>query len=159
MRIETVLNGVRTELFASGKEPPLDLDVLAGLPAASFGVVRIGLVATYASWKGHHLFLEAARRIALAEPKPGIFLIALRFGFRETPDVPKALEAARPLGLDLEPMDTSYFVARTFVGECQPGMRGWRSRLFGWMNRQSEGVAPYYKLPANRVVELGTQLA
>jgi KUP system potassium uptake protein len=104
-------------------------------------------------------YVEAARRLALSEPKPGIFLVAVRFGFRETPAVPKALEAARPLGLDLEPMDTSYFVARTFVGERQPGLRGWRSGLFGWMNRQSEGVAPYYKLPANRVVELGTQLA
>ncbi len=102
--------------------------------------------------------VDRQRRIDLAQPEPGIYTVTLRFGFRETPDVPKGLDAARPLGLELEPMDTSYFVARTFVGERQPGMRGWRSALFGWMNRQSEGVAPYYKLPGNRVVELGTQL-
>ncbi len=103
-------------------------------------------------------YIEPQRRLTLSEPKPGIFIVAVRFGFRETPDVPKALEQARALGLELEPMDTSYFVARTFMGERQPGLRGWRAALFGWMNRQSEGVAPYYKLPGNRVVELGTQL-
>jgi glycosyltransferase involved in cell wall biosynthesis len=63
LRIETVLNGIRTELFAPGKVPPLDLDALAGLAPAPNGTVRVGLVATYASWKGHHLFLEAARRV------------------------------------------------------------------------------------------------
>jgi KUP system potassium uptake protein len=103
-------------------------------------------------------YVDESRRVAFTEPKPGIFLVSARFGFRETPDVPKALACARTPGLDLEEMDTSYFVARTFVGEREPGLKGWRSALFGWMNRQSEGVAPYYKLPGNRVVELGTQL-
>jgi KUP system potassium uptake protein len=103
-------------------------------------------------------YVEPKRRLELSEAKPGMFTVTLRFGFREAPDVPAALEGAARLGLELEPMDTSYFVARTFMGERQPGLRGWRSALFGWMNRQSEGVAPYFKLPGNRVVELGTQL-
>ena len=63
LRIETVLNGIRTDLFAPGQVPPLDLDALAGLPPAPAGTVRVGLIATYASWKGHHLFLEAAHRL------------------------------------------------------------------------------------------------
>ena len=63
MRVETVLNGVRTDLFTPGRVPPIDLDALAGLTPAPTGTLRIGLVATYASWKGHHLFLEAARRV------------------------------------------------------------------------------------------------
>ena len=54
---------MRTELFTPGKVPPFDLDALAGLSPAPTGTVRVGLIATYASWKGHHLFLEAAHRV------------------------------------------------------------------------------------------------
>jgi glycosyltransferase involved in cell wall biosynthesis len=64
LRIDTVLSGIRTELFAPGRASPVDLDSLCGLGPAPSGTVRIGLVATYASWKGHRLFLEAARRAA-----------------------------------------------------------------------------------------------
>jgi glycosyltransferase involved in cell wall biosynthesis len=63
LRVETLLNGIRTELFAPGRAPAVDLDALAGLDQAPAGTVRVGLVATYASWKGHHLFLEAAHRV------------------------------------------------------------------------------------------------
>jgi glycosyltransferase involved in cell wall biosynthesis len=66
-RIVTVLNGIRGELFAPGRVRPLDLDALAGLGPAPEGVVRVGLVATYASWKGHKLFLEAVRRVTDSE--------------------------------------------------------------------------------------------
>ncbi len=59
--IEVVLNGIRTEDFERGRVAPLDLDALAGLPPSP--AVRIGLIATYAHWKGHELFLEAAARV------------------------------------------------------------------------------------------------
>jgi glycosyltransferase involved in cell wall biosynthesis len=62
-KIETVLNGIRTELFAPGKVSPVDLDALAGLRPAPANTVRVGLVATYAAWKGHKLFLEAAHQV------------------------------------------------------------------------------------------------
>jgi len=64
LRIETVLNGIRTALFAPGTAAPLDLDALAGPPPAAPGTLKVGLVGTYASWKGHAVFLEAARRVA-----------------------------------------------------------------------------------------------
>jgi glycosyltransferase involved in cell wall biosynthesis len=64
LKIETILNGIRTELFTPGKVAPVDLDALAGMGPAPAGTVRVGLVATYASWKGHHLFLEAAHRVS-----------------------------------------------------------------------------------------------
>ncbi len=63
LRIETLLNGIRTELFAPGTAAAADLDGLAGLDPAPSGTVRVGLIATYASWKGHHLFLEAAHQV------------------------------------------------------------------------------------------------
>ena len=67
LRIETILNGIRTELFAPGSVAPLDLDALAGLGPAPGGTVRVGLVATFASWKGHQFFLEAVRRVVGSE--------------------------------------------------------------------------------------------
>jgi glycosyltransferase involved in cell wall biosynthesis len=64
LKIETILNGIRTELFAPGKVAPVDLDALAGMGPAPVGTVRVGLVATYASWKGHNLFLEAVHQVS-----------------------------------------------------------------------------------------------
>ena len=69
-----------------------------------------------------------------------------------------ALALAAPLGLVLEPMTTTYFVARSSVVDGPGKMPAWRCGLFAWMMRQSEGAATYFKLPANQVVELGTQV-
>jgi glycosyltransferase involved in cell wall biosynthesis len=63
LSVTTVLNGVRTELFRPGTVVPADLDALAGLSPAPPETVRIGLVATLASWKGHTLFIMAAKRL------------------------------------------------------------------------------------------------
>jgi KUP system potassium uptake protein len=88
-----------------------------------------------------------------------IWVIEVRYGFREEPDIPGAL-AALPAGtLDLEPMETTYFVARSTVVDGVGDLSSWRRTLFGWMLRQSEGPANYYNLPPNRVVELGTQIS
>ena len=69
-----------------------------------------------------------------------------------------ALALAAKYGLELEPMTTTYFVARSSIVDGPGQMPHWRCNLFAWMMRQSEGVAPYFKLPANQVVELGTQV-
>src|SRR5262249_35181447 len=60
----TVLNGIDTERFSPAPDPAANLDVLAGLPVAEPGTVRVGLVATYATWKGHDVFLAAARQLS-----------------------------------------------------------------------------------------------
>jgi len=62
-RVRTVLNAVDTAHFASGPGDPHALDLLAGLPPAAPGVLRIGLVATYANWKGHGVFLDALAKL------------------------------------------------------------------------------------------------
>jgi glycosyltransferase involved in cell wall biosynthesis len=69
LRVETILNGIQTDLFAPGCAAAVDLDALAGLGPAPSGAVRIGLVATYASWKGHDVFLEAARKVDRAQAR------------------------------------------------------------------------------------------
>lgn len=61
VRVETVRNGLDTDHFSPG--PGVDLDALAGLPPVPPGILRVGLVATYANWKGHGVFLEALARV------------------------------------------------------------------------------------------------
>ena len=86
----------------------------------------------------------------------------MHFGFRQQPDIPKALLMLQPDEMgekpNLDPMVASYFVARIQVVDGPGGLSAWRCAIFGWMMRQAAGVSTYYKLPANQVVELGTQV-
>ena len=102
--------------------------------------------------------IDDAERVAVTLLAEGIYNVDARFGFREEPDVPAALALAATYGLALEPMTTTYFVARSSIVDGPGQMPRWRCNLFGWMMRQSEGAATYFKLPANQVVELGTQV-
>jgi KUP system potassium uptake protein len=102
--------------------------------------------------------IPEGERVKVSELAPGIFNVDARFGFREEPDVPAALKLAESAGLELEPMLTTYFVARSSVVDGPGKLPHWRCALFAWMMRQSEGAASYFKLPANQVVELGTQV-
>lgn len=102
--------------------------------------------------------IDNDERVAVTQLADGIYNVDARFGFREEPDVPAALALAAKYGLDLEPMTTTYFVARSSIVDGPGQLPRWRCNLFGWMMRQSEGAATYFKLPANQVVELGTQV-
>lgn len=97
-------------------------------------------------------------RVEVTQLAPGIYNVDARFGFREEPDVPAALALAAKFGLELEPMATTYFVARSTIVDGPGRLPRWRCNLFAWMVRQSEGSGTYFKLPANQVVELGTQV-
>ncbi|QDF98494.1 potassium transporter Kup [Azoarcus sp. DD4] len=97
-------------------------------------------------------------RLKLTPLAPDIYQLDVRFGFREEPDLPQALAGLERLGLALEPMATTYFVARSVIVDGPGALQRWRCALFSWMNRQAEGAATYFRLPANQVVELGTQV-
>jgi KUP system potassium uptake protein len=82
-----------------------------------------------------------------------------RFGFMEDPDVPKALELAAARGLKFDTMSTSFFLSReTLIPSSMPGMAKWRERLFSWMSRSATSAMDFFRIPPNRVVELGTQI-
>jgi KUP system potassium uptake protein len=98
------------------------------------------------------------QRLQVAELAPGVHSVAVRFGFREEPDVSSALENASRYGLDLDLMSATFFVARSTIVDRPGRLPRWRANLFAWMTRQSEGAATYFNLPPNRVVELGTQV-
>lgn len=89
----------------------------------------------------------------------GFHRLVLRFGFMQETDVPVALKLVRNCGADFNMMDTSFFLARqTLLPSSRPGMAIWREQLFAWMLRNAEGAMEFFRLPTNRVVELGSQV-
>jgi len=103
-------------------------------------------------------YIELEQRLKVTRLAPGIYDVALHFGFRQEVDIPVALEGLATHGVELEPMSTTFFIARSNVADGPGGMSSWRSALFSWMTRQSEGAASFFNLPANQVVELGTKV-
>jgi KUP system potassium uptake protein len=103
-------------------------------------------------------YVSVSKRLTLKEMAPSMYDVTVHFGFREEPDVPKALEGLSRYQLDLIPMQTSYFVARATVIDGPGNLPHWRLALYAWMLRQSDGASAYYNLPPNSVVELGTQV-
>ena len=86
--------------------------------------------------------------------------VELSFGFKNKPDVPKALSLMSSSGCNLDPMQMSYFLSRdTVVPSLNGGMAFWREKLFAQMHRNASGVADFLNLPNNAVVELGSKVA
>lgn len=85
--------------------------------------------------------------------------VVLHFGFKNDPDVPEALKLLRSHGVQLNEMETSYFLSREIVLPRRgTGMMAWREKLFASMHRNAASVADFLNLPANRVVELGAKV-
>jgi KUP system potassium uptake protein len=103
-------------------------------------------------------YVRRKQRLQVTRLAPGLYDVAAHFGFRQEVDLPAALEGLAADGVDLEPMSTTYFIARSSVVDGPGGMSAWRCALFSWMMRQSEGAASFFNLPPNQVVELGTKV-
>ncbi|PZQ61094.1 MAG: potassium transporter Kup [Sphingomonas taxi] len=89
----------------------------------------------------------------------GFHRVILRYGFMEEPDVPAHLKAFDGCGAAFRMMDTSFFLSRqTLLASERPGMAIWREKLFSWMLRNAESAMEFFRLPTNRVVELGSQI-
>ncbi len=85
--------------------------------------------------------------------------VILRYGFMQEPNVPSGLAEAEGCGPEFRMMDTSFFLARqTLISAKAPGMQLWREKLFFWMLRNAESPMEFFRLPSNRVVELGSQV-
>ena len=85
--------------------------------------------------------------------------VTLHFGFKNEPDVPEALKLLQGSGVQLDAMDTSYFLSRdTVVPTFGGGMAMWREKLFASMHRNAAAAADFLRLPTNRIVELGTKV-
>jgi KUP system potassium uptake protein len=85
--------------------------------------------------------------------------VVIHYGFKNDPDVPKALELMRGRGCELEPMLTSYFLSRDLVvPKLGEGMALWREKLFAQMHHNAGAAAEFLNLPNNAVIELGSKL-
>jgi KUP system potassium uptake protein len=89
----------------------------------------------------------------------GFFDVVIRYGFMEDPNVPEALARARAKGLELNEADVTYFLGReTLIVTKKPGMAKWREQLFVIMARNAVRATTFFRLPPERVVELGVQV-
>ena len=86
--------------------------------------------------------------------------VIIHYGFKNDPDVPRALQQMRSQGCELDPMTTSYFLSRdVVVPTVGGGMAPWREKLFAQMHHNASAAADFLKLPNNAVVELGSKVA
>jgi KUP system potassium uptake protein len=100
------------------------------------------------------------RRTEVDELAPGIHRVRLSYGFMESPNVPKALEALRDKGVNYDPMQVSYFLGReTVVRAMAPKLSMWRLWLFLIMARNAVPATEFFRIPSDRVVELGVRVA
>jgi len=104
-------------------------------------------------------YVPEEKRLETDDYGHGFYRLKLRYGFMEDIDVPQALGSLQDCGPVCKMMDTSFFLARqTLLPSSRPGMAIWREKLFAWMLRNAESAMEFFKLPTNRVVELGSQV-
>jgi KUP system potassium uptake protein len=104
-------------------------------------------------------YVMPEKRLEVRDYGSGFYRVIARYGFMEEIDVPASLAQLKGIGDQCKMMDTSFFLARqTLLASARPGMAIWRERLFAWMLRNAVSAMDFFKLPTNRVVELGSQV-
>jgi KUP system potassium uptake protein len=102
----------------------------------------------------------AGERLKVEEASFGIYKITLNYGFMESPNVPRELETLNSMGVDFKPMQASYFLGReTVVPASVPKLRFIRRWLFLFMSRNAIPATEFFRIPSDRVVELGVRIA
>jgi KUP system potassium uptake protein len=104
--------------------------------------------------------VPSAKRIELHDAGHGFYRVILHYGFMEEVDIPRDLALVRGCGEPFDMMSTSFFLGRQklIASKAHAGMALWREKLFAWMLKNSESAMEFFRLPTNRVVELGSQL-
>ncbi|MBV9812646.1 MAG: potassium transporter Kup [Acetobacteraceae bacterium] len=104
--------------------------------------------------------ISAAERATVAELAPGIHRVVIRYGFMESPNLPRDLAGLREMGVEFDPMQASYFLGReTLVPAMVPKMPIWRIWLFLLLARNAASATEFFRIPSDRVVELGVRVA
>ncbi len=103
--------------------------------------------------------IPAAERVEVEPLEQGFVRVVATYGFMENPSIPDVLKRCREKGLQFQLMGTSFFLGReTLIPTKRPGMAVWREALFAWMSRNARSATAYFRIPPNRVVELGSQV-
>jgi KUP system potassium uptake protein len=104
-------------------------------------------------------FVRSGERIVCKDLGEGFYRVKMRFGFLEETNVPATLDLVDFCGPKFDMMNTSFFLSRqTLIASKIPGMAIWREKVFAWMLRNAANAMEFFKLPSNRVVELGSQV-
>ena len=95
----------------------------------------------------------------ITEVSPLFSKVSLKFGYMESPNVPKALAIARKLGWHFDIMSTSFFLSRrSLKPAAHSGMPRWQDRLFIMLAKSASDATDFFQIPTGRVVEVGTQV-
>jgi KUP system potassium uptake protein len=104
-------------------------------------------------------FVTKGNRLLINDLGKSFYRVRVFYGFMQTPDVPAALELCAPLGLSFDMMDTTFFTSRALiVSASTPGMMKWREWIFIMMSKNAMNATEFFKIPTNRVIEMGTRI-
>lgn len=104
-------------------------------------------------------FVEKERRVTVADLGQGFHRVIGRYGFMEEPNAEEVLKLCKPHGLNFREMETTFFLSReTIIASGRRGLARWRKHLFALLARNAQPANAYFRLPPNRVVELGLQV-
>ncbi|MGI8942757.1 MAG: potassium transporter Kup [Qipengyuania sp.] len=104
-------------------------------------------------------YVDPDERCEMIDLGEGFYRAVLRYGFMEETNVPKGLTQMERCGGEFDMMQTSFFLSRqTLIASERPGMALWREKIFAWMLRNAATAMEFFRLPTNRVVELGSQV-
>ena len=163
------LNSFIDAVFVS---PPARVDGTAVFLTAEPGTVPNALLHNLKHNKvlhEHNLFVTVRnhevpwigleKRVEIESLGHDCWQVVVHYGFKNNPDLPKALQQIKGRGCELEPMTTSYFLSRdTVIPTIGSGMSQWREKLFAQMHHNASGAADFHKLPNNSVVELCSKI-
>jgi KUP system potassium uptake protein len=105
-------------------------------------------------------WMRTDERVVCERLRDDCWRVAARYGFMEAPDAALALGLCAPQGLDLDPMQVTFFLSREKIvpGTAGRGMARWRDQVFAAMARNAADITDFFNIPTNRVVELGTRV-
>ena len=103
--------------------------------------------------------VKPGERVEVEPRGEGFYRVSVRYGFMEDPDIPAALRQAEEYGLEFRPEETTYFLGReTLIATEKEGLSPWRGELFATMARNARRATIFFRIPPDRVIEVGTQV-
>lgn len=104
-----------------------------------------------------HVSVE--NRLTIQKVREGFYRIIVHYGFKDSPNIPGALQLARGQGLEIKPAEVTYFLGReTLLATKKPGMAIWREELFAMMSSNAQRATAFFQIPPDQVVEIGLQV-
>jgi KUP system potassium uptake protein len=134
--------------------PPQLLHHLSHTQVLHEQVVLLSVITREVPW------VSAEKRLEVVRLEQGFFKVTVSYGFMQSPNVPAALRGCESLGLKVNLGSTTFYLAReTMIPSVKlPGMMLWREKLFSFMTRNALPATDFFRIPPERVVELGIQI-